>query len=102
MAEAEQAIVAERFEIVRRAAAGGMGTVYCARDRGNGGALVALKILDHEQYAERFLREARLLAELSDPTIVRYVSHGRTDDGNLYLAMEWLEGIDLETRLAQG
>jgi tetratricopeptide (TPR) repeat protein len=50
---------------------------------------------------ERFLREAQVLANLSHPGIVRYVTHGRTQTGELYLAMEWLDGESLSQRLAR-
>ena len=47
---------------------------------------------------ERFLREARVLAQLSHPSIIRYVSHGMTADGAPYLAMEWIEGGDDDSK----
>src|SRR5205814_2336371 len=51
--------------------------------------------------ANRFAQEAVVLAELSHPAIVRYVAHGKTPDGALFLAMEWLDGEDLSERLAR-
>ncbi|WP_437682582.1 serine/threonine-protein kinase [Sorangium sp. So ce131] len=79
-----------------------MGTVYRAYDRVVG-APVALKIvrLRSAVQAERFEREAALLAALVHPGIVRYIAHGSTPDGDRYLAMEWLEGEDLAARLAR-
>jgi len=50
----------------------------------------------------RLEREAELLAQLRHPGIVAHVAHGRTGSGRLFLAMEWLEGEDLATRLARG
>jgi hypothetical protein len=93
-------VVARRFEVERLAGAGAMGIVYRAADRQTGGA-VALKVLSHGS-ADRFLREARVLAELAHPHIVGYVDHGHTDSREPYLAMEWLEGIDLAQRLSSG
>jgi hypothetical protein len=92
-----------RFLIQDEAASGGMGTVYRAVDRANG-ELVAVKILRSQAASEheRFLREAALLEELRHPGIVRYVAHGRTSLGALFLAMEWLEGETLGKRLAAG
>ncbi len=97
------ALVAERFEIERLASAGGMGTVYRARDV-RGGGHVALKMLRAGGHDEglRFEREARILAQLHHPGIVRYVDHGQTDAGVAWLAMEWLDGEDLGARLKRG
>ena len=93
-------IVARRFHVERFAGAGAMGLVYRARD-----ALtdewVALKVLAHGS-AERFLREARALSEVTHPHIVRYVDHGHTDAGEPYLAMKWLDGTNLAQRLLAG
>ena len=36
---------------------------------------------------------------VTDPGIVRYVSSGRTDAGQRFLVMEWLEGVDLRAAL---
>ncbi|WP_437736479.1 protein kinase domain-containing protein [Sorangium sp. So ce1335] len=92
-----------RYIIERQAGKGGLGTVYRARD-GESGAPVAIKVI-REPTADkrsRFAREARALAALSHPCIVRYIAHGQTPDGELYLVMEWLEGEDLGARLARG
>jgi len=93
----------ERYEIKSQAGMGGMGTVYQAIDR-DSGALVALKILHSRNTIEqaRFDQEARVLAELSHPGIVRYFDHGVTPNGSPYIAMEWLEGETLEDRLGRG
>ncbi len=95
-------LFAERFEIEREAGRGGMGTVYRARDRLDGAA-VAVKLVHGATVddAPRFLREGRVLAELRHPGIVRYVAHGVAPSGELYLAMEWLDGEDLAARLAR-
>jgi serine/threonine protein kinase len=95
-------VVAERFEVERLAGSGGMGTVYRARDRQGAGESVALKVLSGAgDDAERFAREARVLAELRHPAVVRYVAHGVLADGQPWLAMEWLDGETLADRLAR-
>ena len=93
-------VIGGRFELLAEAGSGGMGTVYRARDR-ESGEFVALKVLrrDGEPDVERFVREAQVLAELAHPGVVRYVAHGATPSGDLYLAMEWLQGEDLAQRL---
>jgi tetratricopeptide (TPR) repeat protein/predicted Ser/Thr protein kinase len=90
-----------RFEIEREAGAGGMGTVYLARDSETG-APVALKILQRcgDDELERLAREARSIADVRHPGVVRYVAHGSSQAGPSFLAMEWLEGQDLGDRLA--
>jgi len=95
-------VVATRFELEALAGSGGMGNVYRALDRATG-EIVALKVLvrDPLAHATRFAHEARALAELSHPHVVRYVAHGVADTGEPYLAMEWLEGEDLTARLAR-
>ncbi|MGZ3451817.1 MAG: serine/threonine-protein kinase [Polyangiales bacterium] len=95
--------IAERFLIEREVASGGMGTVLRAVDRLSGEP-VALKVMKKSNAAtvERFVREAALLAELRHPSIVRHVAHGTTSAGEPWLAMEWLEGCDLDQRLSHG
>src|SRR5437763_2990482 len=96
-------VVAERFEIEELAAAGGMASVYRCRDRLAGGS-AALKVQPAAMLSDwrRFEREAQLLAELRHPGVVKYVAHGLLDPGDLWIAMEWLEGESLEARLARG
>jgi tetratricopeptide (TPR) repeat protein len=95
-------VVSERFEIESLAGRGGMGQVYRAHDRLTG-ERVALKVLSGRwsHAAERFAREAAVLAALHHPRIVRYVDHGTTSQGDPYLAMEWLEGEELSVRLGR-
>jgi eukaryotic-like serine/threonine-protein kinase len=96
-------VIAERFEIERLGVSGGMGAVYRAHDRQHG-ETVAVKTLYRKRAedVERFVREAEVLAALSHPGIVRYIAHGSSAEGELYLAMEWLDGEDLAARLLRG
>ncbi|HEX8704120.1 MAG TPA: protein kinase, partial [Myxococcaceae bacterium] len=96
-------LVAGRFSVQRVAGRGGMGSVYQARDTSTGHT-VALKLMHApgpSVAARRFVREAQVLSELRHPGIVSYVAHGLTDDGQPFLAMEWLEGEDLSRRLGR-
>jgi hypothetical protein len=96
-------LIGERFEIDKHVASGGMGQVFRARDV-QSGELVAVKMLlgDLAAHMARFDHERRALARLSHPGIVRYVAHGLAASGQPYLAMEWLDGEDLASRLARG
>ena len=80
----------------------GMRRVYRARDTHNGQP-VALKVMLTPDDARagreaiaRFEREASLLARLHHPAIVGFVESGLTNASEPFLAMEWLEGDDLE------
>src|SRR5438477_5412667 len=80
-----------------------MARIFRANDRVSG-APIALKVLQESSahLADRFQREADVLATLVHPAIVRHVAHGKTATGELYLAMEWLEGTTLSERLKAG
>jgi hypothetical protein len=93
--------IAGRFELLAEAGAGGMGTVYRARDVQTGD-VVAVKLMHAGEGAERFEREAEILATIAHPAIVRYLAHGTTADDELFIAMEWLEGKTLQEVLADG
>src|SRR5262249_49632438 len=83
------------------AAEGGMGAVYRARDRHTEAAAAIKVVRSSDAHSlERFAREAQILAELRHPGFVQYLAHGRSERGELYLAMEWLVGEGLAERLA--
>ena len=77
-----------------------MGCVYRALDTETG-APVAVKILTHRDPSsrERFELESTILATVGHPAIVRYLTHGVTEDGSLFLVMQWLEGQSLSAIL---
>ncbi len=97
-------IVQDRFELLGLAARGGMGAVHRARDKATG-AIVALKTIHEslsESESERLVREGSMLAALAHPGIVRYVAHGVDPNAGAFVAMEWVEGITLRSRIEQG
>jgi eukaryotic-like serine/threonine-protein kinase len=76
---------------------GGMGAVYLAeRVDGEVAQRVAVKLLrpgaDDAQLRQRFLAERQILATLSHPNIARLLDAGHREDGQPYLAMEYIEG----------
>ncbi|WP_394850177.1 protein kinase [Pendulispora brunnea] len=96
-------LLAGRFEVDALRGSGGMGAIYRALDHRTGD-YVAIKVLrdDAPEHRGRFAREVSLLEGLRHPHIVRYIAHGEGPAGDLYLAMEWLDGMDLQRRLARG
>jgi tRNA A-37 threonylcarbamoyl transferase component Bud32/capsular polysaccharide biosynthesis protein len=94
-----------QFEILECLGRGGMGVVYKARQKSLK-RLVAIKILapdrDHEpRFAERFAREAELLARLNHPHIVTIHDFGETG-GLFFLVMEFVDGVNLRDLLRDG
>src|SRR5438105_4298529 len=85
-------VLSDRFQIVALAGTGGMGAVYRATDRQTLEP-VAIKVVTSRELdgPDRLLREARVLAELKHPCIVRYHASGATHVGCQFLVMEWLE-----------
>ena len=86
------------FEIDRLIGRGGMGEVYLAhRVNADFVQSVALKLMRPEALASQmqFENERRLLAGLDHPGIARLIDGGITADGRPYMAMEYVEGIDL-------
>jgi eukaryotic-like serine/threonine-protein kinase len=83
------------FEILGTLGQGGMGVVYCVRDHTLGRDLaVKVQTGDWKQHPERlvrFLREARILANINHPNVVQIYSVGE-HEGAPFFAMELLEG----------
>lgn len=95
-----------RFRLVAPLGQGGMGRVYRAV-QGGLDREVAVKILNTPPFGERdltavkrFFLEASVTARLAHPNIVVIYDHGRTEDGILYIAMEYLRGRTLAQILA--
>jgi eukaryotic-like serine/threonine-protein kinase len=87
-----------RYRIGPRIARGGMATVYEATDL-RLDRICALKIMhsglgDDDDFAGRFVREARSAARLSHPNVVAVFDQG-DDHGTLFLAMEYIPGHTL-------
>lgn len=92
-------VFGDRFRVERLIAAGGMGFVYMATDLEQQ-QLVALKImrstLQRDPVAiERFKREVRTIKRLMHPNTIELIDYGVTEDGFMFLVMEWLHGKDL-------
>ena len=87
------------YRIVRELGRGGMAHVYLAIQE-SFGREVALKILsphlaEDAQFSERFIREVRIISQLSHPNIVTVYDAGKHDKYH-YMSMEYIPGKDLK------
>lgn len=96
----EMARLFPEFEMIALLGYGGMGAVYKARqlslDR-----IVAIKLLPRDgnrgrEFAERFKREAQMMARLHHPNLVTLYNFGQTTGGHLFFVMEYVEGATLQ------
>jgi eukaryotic-like serine/threonine-protein kinase len=100
------AVLGDRYRILARIGAGGMGAVYRALHT----ALkreVAVKVLlpdfgGKDEFVRRFVREAESASRLAHPNIVAVTDFGKTAEGLLFLVMELLDGVSLTSVIRQG
>jgi len=93
------------YKILRQLGHGGMGAVYLGEDEALG-RKVAIKVVADAIARDaairaRFLREARLLATVEHPNVVRVYSFAATEE-RAYLVMEYVEGETLADRIQRG
>src|SRR5437899_1365765 len=90
-----------KYELLSLIARGGMAEVWKARSRGVEGfekLLVIKRILDHlsadPAFVEMFINEAKIAVSLSHANIVQVFDLGQIDQ-SYYIAMEYVQGMDL-------
>ena len=94
-----------RYQILERLGQGGMGVVYRAFDpqieRDVAIKVISAQLVDQSEHRERFFREARAAGRLAHKNIITIFDLGE-DNGQPYIAMEYVEGQSLEARMRSG
>lgn len=94
-------IESNRYKVLSRLGSGGMAVVYKCKDE-SVNRLVALKLLQEnptDKMIARLHTEARAIAKLEHLNIVKVLDFGQLDNGRLFLAMDYVEGEDLGSRI---
>ncbi|MGV3625722.1 MAG: serine/threonine-protein kinase [Archangium sp.] len=90
--------------MLRRLGAGGMGEAWLAR-KGDAPPVVLKRVLrglaERKESLDRFIHEARVIARLQSPCIARMIELGEVN-GEWFIAMEYVEGSDLQSRIEHG
>ena len=98
-------VLSERYRLEELIGEGGMGAVYRGIQEPVGRS-VAVKVLraelaNEKEVVRRFFNEARMVSKLRHPNTVTLFDFGQSDDGALYIAMEFLTGNPLSDLIAQ-
>lgn len=88
-----------KYEILNKIREGGMGAIYTVRHRLLGEVRVVKvmrpQLAGDKEFAARFVREAQTAIRLRHPNIAQLYDFSTDDEGNAYIVMEYIEGIDL-------
>src|SRR5579862_4393525 len=92
-------VLSQRYRILKKLGEGAMAGVYLAQHTGVG-ATIVLKVLLPELASEQhvvdsFLREARIASEIHHDNVIDIFYSGRSPEGQVFLAMEYVEGATL-------
>ena len=99
--QAESRLFHQRYRVVKLLGQGGCGRVDLVTDELHGGKRLALKVIiprfqGAPALEARFRNEIKVLRGLNHPGIPQILNDGRTDDGELYFTMDYVEGTSLE------
>ena len=98
-------VVRAKYRIVRKLGQGGMGVVYLAEHLLLGGQMalkfLAVELSRNPQFVKRFRNEARAAYQLRHPNIVEVGDLDQDEEGNLFIAMEYVAGPSLRAMLCR-
>ncbi|MBS1954290.1 MAG: protein kinase [Cyanobacteria bacterium SZAS-4] len=96
--EAQEDLLADKYEFIKVTGSGGMSVVYKARRHDNG-EIVAIKmmhsLLMNEQALKRFQQEAKAITSLRHPNIINVQDFGVSEHGQPYMVMDFIDGNTL-------
>ncbi len=94
------------YRIERLLGSGGMGAVYLAANpnlpRHDALKMLSPQLSGNSEFRARFIREADVAARLDHPHIVSIYDRGQTDEGQLWIAMQFVDGTDADNALRVG
>lgn len=94
-----------KYTIIKELSRGGMSTIYLAMHP-DLNRRIAIKVMHPDlsqdpEFVQRFEQEARIIAKLEHPNILQVYDFGKQGDTNYFMAMEYVEGDDLEQLVRQ-
>ena len=100
----QNAVPFGKYLLLKRLAVGGMAELYLAKDPATDTLVVIKRILPYlaqeTEFVRMFLDEARIAAQLHHPHIIQMHELGHLE-GSIFIAMEFVEGVDLRKILQQ-
>jgi len=95
-----------RYKIIKQLGEGGMGSVLLAEDLANSNRLTAIKtikpkFLENPESLAHFKHEYEVMSKLWHPNLAQVYDFGELDDGGYYLAMEYINGRELNLVIRQ-
>ncbi len=92
-------VLAGKYKVLERIGSGAMGSIYRAEHTALSKPVVVKVLHRHlvadESHIKRFHREARAASRLNQPNCISVLDFGQTEDGWLYICMEYVSGQDL-------
>ncbi len=99
-------VIRDKYQVEEKIGAGGMATVYrvkhLAFNEERAIKVVSSKLMDDPNFIKRFRTEAVVTRKLQHPNAVRVDDLDTTEDGRLFMVMEYVKGRDLRTVVAGG